>query len=64
LSTQFYHTPHAAAIRRHPYGDVDLFNKTVGGKVKKHPEKLIGVAGIDPLASEDPVSDLDRYVNE
>jgi len=41
LSRQFYHTPHAAAIQRHPYGDVDLFNKTVGGKVKKHPEKLL-----------------------
>lgn len=46
------------------YGDVHLLNKTVGEKVKKHPDKLIGFAGVDPLASEDPVSDLDHYVSE
>ena len=48
----------------HSYGCANLLNKTVGQQVKKHPDKLIGFAGVDPLASEDPVSDLDRYVNE
>jgi len=46
------------------YGDVHLLNKTVGELVKNHPDNLIGFAGIDPLASEEPVSDLDRYVSE
>jgi len=46
------------------YGDVHLLNKTVGESVQKHPDNLIGFAGIDPSASEDPVNDLDRYVNE
>ena len=46
------------------YGDVHLLNKTVGELVQKHPDNLIGFAGIDPSASEDPVKDLDRYVNE
>jgi predicted TIM-barrel fold metal-dependent hydrolase len=46
------------------YGDVHLLNKTVGEKVRKHRDKLIGFAGVDPLASRDPVADLDRYVNE
>jgi predicted TIM-barrel fold metal-dependent hydrolase len=46
------------------YGDVHLLNRTVGEKVKQNPDKLIGFAGVDPLASDDPVSDLDRYVNK
>jgi predicted TIM-barrel fold metal-dependent hydrolase len=46
------------------YGNVHLLNKTVGEKVREHPDKLIGFAGVDPLASDDPVGDLDRYVNE
>ena len=46
------------------YGDVHVLNKTVGELVQKHPDKLIGFAGIDPLASEEPLNDLDRYVNE
>ena len=46
------------------YGNVHMLNKTVGGLVQKHPDKLIGFAGIDPLASEEPLNDLDRYVNE
>lgn len=46
------------------YGDVDLLNKTVGEKVRRHPDKLIGFAGVDPVASDDPVGDLDRYVGE
>ena len=46
------------------YGDVDLLNKTVGELVKNHPDNLIGFAGIDPSALQDPLSGLDRYVNE
>jgi predicted TIM-barrel fold metal-dependent hydrolase len=46
------------------YGDVHLLNKTVGKKVRQHPDKLIGFAGVDPLASADPVADLDRYVQQ
>jgi predicted TIM-barrel fold metal-dependent hydrolase len=46
------------------YGNVHLLNKTVGEKVREHPDKLIGFAGVDPLASDDPVGDLDRYVNQ
>ncbi|HOO51527.1 MAG TPA: amidohydrolase family protein [Alphaproteobacteria bacterium] len=46
------------------YGDVDLLNRRVGETVKRHPDTLIGFAGIDPLATDDPVADLDRYVNE
>jgi len=46
------------------YGDVHLLNKTVGETVRKHSDQLIGFAGIDPIASEDPVGDLDRYVKE
>ncbi|MBS3917280.1 MAG: amidohydrolase [Deltaproteobacteria bacterium] len=46
------------------YGDVEQLNRTVAETVKRFPDRLIGFAGIDPLASEDPVSDLDRYLNE
>jgi len=46
------------------YGDVDLLNRRVGETVKRHPGTLIGFAGIDPLATDDPVADLDRYVKE
>jgi uncharacterized protein len=46
------------------YGDVDQLNRTVGEFVKEFPQKLLGFAGIDPAASQDPVADLDRYVNE
>jgi uncharacterized protein len=44
------------------YGDVDLLNQRVGEAVKRHPGMLMGFAGIDPLATDDPVADLDRYV--
>jgi predicted TIM-barrel fold metal-dependent hydrolase len=44
------------------YGNVDLLNERVGEAVKRHPDMLIGFAGIDPLATDDPVADLDRYV--
>lgn len=46
------------------YGDVHLLNDTVGAYVKKHPDKLLPFAGVDPMASDDPVSDLDGYVNQ
>lgn len=46
------------------YGDVEFLNRRVGETVKRHPDTLIGFAGIDPLATDDPVADLDRYVNE
>jgi len=46
------------------YGDVHVLNKTVGELVQKHPDKLIGFAGVDPLASENAVEDLDQYINE
>jgi len=46
------------------YGDINLLNRRVGETVKQHPDTLIGFAGIDPLATDDPVADLDRYVNE
>jgi uncharacterized protein len=46
------------------YGDVDQLNRTVGEFVKKFPQKLLGFAGIDPTASQDPVADLDQYVND
>ncbi len=46
------------------YGDVHLLNETVATYVKKYPDRLIGFAGVDPLASNDPVSDLDRYVKQ
>lgn len=46
------------------YGDVEVLNRRVGETVKRHPETLIGFAGIDPLATEDPVAELDRYVTE
>ena len=46
------------------YGDIDQLNRTVGEFVKEFPQKLLGFAGIDPAASQDPVADLDRYVNE
>jgi predicted TIM-barrel fold metal-dependent hydrolase len=44
------------------YGEVDLLNQRVGEAVKRHPGMLMGFAGIDPLATDDPVADLDRYV--
>jgi predicted TIM-barrel fold metal-dependent hydrolase len=44
------------------YGEVDLLNQRVGEAVKRHPDMLMGFAGIDPLATDDPVADLDRYV--
>lgn len=46
------------------YGDVDQLNRTVGEFVREFPQKLLGFAGIDPTASQDPVADLDLYVNE
>jgi uncharacterized protein len=46
------------------YGDVDQLNRTVGEFVKESPRKLLGFAGIDPTASQDPVADLDLYVSE
>jgi predicted TIM-barrel fold metal-dependent hydrolase len=46
------------------YGDIEQLNRTVGEYVKTYPERLLGFAGIDPIASKDPVADLDRYVNE
>jgi hypothetical protein len=45
------------------YGDVESLNKAVGGAVAEHKETLIGFAGIDPLQSDDPVRDLDRYID-
>lgn len=44
------------------YGNINLLNQHVGETVKQHPDTLIGFAGIDPLASDDPVADLDRYI--
>jgi predicted TIM-barrel fold metal-dependent hydrolase len=46
------------------YGDVGYLNKTVRDFVREFPDKLFGFAGIDPTASENPVADLDLYVNE
>jgi predicted TIM-barrel fold metal-dependent hydrolase len=46
------------------YGDIVQLNRTVGEYVRTYPERLLGFAGIDPVASKDPVADLDRYVNE
>ena len=46
------------------YGNIHQLNKRVGETVKKHKGLLIGFAGIDPTASETPVSDLDRYIND
>jgi len=44
------------------YGDIELLNRNVGEAIRKYPDLLIGFAGIDPLATKDPVADLDRYV--
>jgi predicted TIM-barrel fold metal-dependent hydrolase len=44
------------------FGDPELLNKSVAGKVCAHPDILIGFAGIDPPSAKDPVADLDRYV--
>jgi hypothetical protein len=46
------------------YGDIDQLNRTVGDLIKKYPGKLLGFAGVNPLASKDPVADLDRCVND
>lgn len=46
------------------YGDVALLNRRVGETVKRHPDMLLGFAGVDPLAAHDPVAELDRYVRE
>jgi uncharacterized protein len=46
------------------YGDVEALNRVVGETVAEHKETLVGFAGIDPLQSEDPVRDLDRYIRE
>jgi uncharacterized protein len=46
------------------YGDADHLNRTVGEFARKFPDKLLGFAGIDPTASKDPATDLDRYVND
>jgi uncharacterized protein len=46
------------------YGDVETLNGAVGETVAEHKETLVGFAGIDPLQSEDPVRDLDRYIRE
>jgi hypothetical protein len=46
------------------YGDVETLNRAVGETVVEHKETLVGFAGIDPLQSEDPVRDLDRYITE
>jgi predicted TIM-barrel fold metal-dependent hydrolase len=46
------------------FGDAELLNRTVAQKVAENPDLLIGFAGIDPLSSQDPVGDLDRYVKQ
>jgi uncharacterized protein len=46
------------------YGDVGALNRAVGETVAEHRETLVGFAGIDPLQSEDPVRDLDRYIRQ
>jgi predicted TIM-barrel fold metal-dependent hydrolase len=46
------------------FGDAELLNRTVAQKVEENPDLLIGFAGIDPLSSQDPVDDLDRYVKQ
>jgi predicted TIM-barrel fold metal-dependent hydrolase len=45
------------------YGDIDLLNRNVGETVEQYPDFLVGFAGIDPLAVDDPVAELDRYIN-
>ena len=46
------------------YGDVHILNKIVGESVQKHPGKLIGFAGVDPLTLEGSVECLDQYINK
>lgn len=45
------------------YGDVEALNRAVGETVAEHKGTLLGFAGIDPLQSDDPVRDLDRYIS-
>lgn len=54
---------HAVLQAEYTYGNVDNLNKVVGEIVSEHKDILIGFAGIDPLQSVDPASDLDRYIN-
>jgi predicted TIM-barrel fold metal-dependent hydrolase len=46
------------------FGDAELLNRTVAQKVAENPDLLLGFAGIDPLSCQDPVGDLDRYVQD
>lgn len=46
------------------YGNIDQLNKAVGETVKEYPDKLIGFAGLNPLSSENPLTDIERYFNE
>lgn len=55
---------HAVLQAEYTYGGVEALNRAVGETVAEHNETLIGFAGIDPLQSEDPVRDLDRYIRQ
>jgi predicted TIM-barrel fold metal-dependent hydrolase len=46
------------------YGDIDQLNRAVFETVKEYPDKLIGFAGLNPLSSKNPVTDIERYFNE
>lgn len=45
------------------YGDFEQLNRRVAAVVKQYPDLLVGFAGMDPMASDDPAADLDRYVS-
>jgi uncharacterized protein len=55
---------HAVLQAEYTFGDVEALNRAVGEAVAGHKETLLGFAGIDPLQTDDPVRDLDRYVRE
>lgn len=55
---------HAVLQAEYTYGGVEALNRAVGETVAEQTETLIGFAGIDPLQSEDPVRDLDRYIRQ
>jgi len=55
---------HAVLQAEYTYGDVESLNQAVGEAVAEHKETLLGFAGIDPLQSNDPLRDLDRYIRQ
>jgi predicted TIM-barrel fold metal-dependent hydrolase len=55
---------YAVLQAEYTYGSVEALNRTVAETVAKNKDTLIGFAGLDPVQSEDPVHDLDRYIRE